>query len=143
MMSTNNILKPQDGKPVVTPTQDMVIGCYYLTIERPGARGEGKYFADVNEAIMAYEVGEIDLQAKVHVRLTREVDGVPTKKVIETTTGRLIFNQIIPQDLGYVEDVYKRQGDGCAAGTAGRAGPTRPAGRQLGRTADGQGLHCQ
>src|SRR5699024_8157172 len=75
MLSANNILKPQDGKPVVSPTQDMVLGCYYLTIIRPGAKGEGKYFTDVDEALMAYATGELSLQAKCHIRLTRTWQG--------------------------------------------------------------------
>ena len=100
MLSANNILKPQDGKPVVSPTQDMVLGCYYLTIIRPGAKGEGKYFADVDEALMAYATGELSLQAKCHIRLTRTWQGEEHQKVVETTIGRVIFNQAIPQDLG-------------------------------------------
>ena len=100
MLSANNILKPQDGKPVVSPTQDMVLGCYYLTIIRPGAKGEGKYFTDVDEALMAYATGELSLQAKCHIRLTRTWQGEEHQKVVETTIGRVIFNQAIPQDLG-------------------------------------------
>ena len=100
MLSANNILKPQDGKPVVSPTQDMVLGCYYLTIIRPGAKGEGKYFADVDEALMAYATGELSLQAKCHIRLTRTWQGEEHQKVVETTIGRVIFNQAIPQDMG-------------------------------------------
>ena len=100
MLSANNILKPQDGKPVVSPTQDMVLGCYYLTIIRPGAKGEGKYFTDVDEALMAYATGELSLQAKCHIRLTRSWQGEEHQKVVETTIGRVIFNQAIPQDLG-------------------------------------------
>ena len=94
MLSANNILKPQDGKPVVSPTQDMVLGCYYLTIIRPGAKGEGKYFADVDEALMAYATGELSLQAKCHIRLTRTWQGEEHQKVVETTIGRVIFNPV-------------------------------------------------
>ena len=100
MLSANNILKPQDGKPVVSPTQDMVLGCYYLTIIRPGAKGEGKYFTDVDEALMAYATGELSLQAKCHIALFPHVQGEEHHKVVETTIGRVIFNQAIPQDMG-------------------------------------------
>ena len=103
MLASNNILKPQDGKPVVSPTKDMVIGCYYLTIERPGAKGEGKVFCSEDEAVMAYQTGNVALQARIKVRLTREWQGETRRKVIETTVGRLIFNGAIPQDLGYVD----------------------------------------
>jgi len=103
MLSTNNILKPQDGKPVVTPTQDMIIGSYYLTIDRPGAKGEGKAFYSPEEAIMAYQVGEIALQAIVRVRFKKEINGHKISKILTTTTGRIIFNEAIPQDLGFVD----------------------------------------
>ena len=103
MLASNNILKPQDGRPVVSPTQDMVIGCYYLTMERPGAKGEGKIFSSEDEAIMAYQTGDVALQAKVKVRIAREWQGETHRKVIDTTVGRLIFNNAIPQDLGFVE----------------------------------------
>ncbi len=103
MLASNNILKPQDGRPVVSPTQDMVIGCYYLTMERPGAKGEGKIFASEDEAIMAYQTGAVALQAKVKVRIARQWQGETHRKVIDTTVGRLLFNNAIPQDLGFVE----------------------------------------
>ncbi|MEA4853495.1 MAG: DNA-directed RNA polymerase subunit beta' [Christensenella sp.] len=103
MLAANNILKPQDGKPVVSPTQDMVIGSYYLTIHRPGAKGEGSIFASPDEAILAYNTGNIDLQAMVKIRVTKEVNGEMKTGIIETTTGRVIFNQAIPQDLGYMD----------------------------------------
>lgn len=103
MLSINNILKPQDGKPVVTPTQDMVLGSYYLTIERPGEKGEGRFFSSPEETVLAYEMGEIGLHAVVKVRIKRNINGVERHKVIETTAGRLIFNEGIPQDLGYVD----------------------------------------
>ncbi len=103
MLASNNILKPQDGRPVVSPTQDMVIGCYYLTMERLGAKGEGKIFSSEDEAIMAYQTGAVSLQAKVKVRIAREWEGQTHHKVIDTTVGRLIFNNAIPQDLGFVE----------------------------------------
>ena len=100
MLAANNILKPQDGKPVVSPTQDMVMGCYYLTIEREGAKGEGKYFTDVDEALMAYATGELALQAVCNIRMTKVIDGVEHSRIVKTTIGRVIFNQAIPQDLG-------------------------------------------
>ena len=100
MLAANNILKPQDGKPVVVPTQDMVLGCYYLTIIREGAKGEGKYFTNVDEAKMAYDCKELDLQALVHIRMTKTIDGVEHSRIVETTIGRIIFNDAIPQDLG-------------------------------------------
>lgn len=103
MLSTNNILKPQDGKPVVTPTQDMVLGSYYLTAERPGEKGEGKYFSNPNEAVLAYEMGEVGLHAIVNVRMSKEIDGKRRHKIIKTTPGRIIFNDGIPQDLGFVD----------------------------------------
>ena len=102
MLASNNILKPQDGRPVVSPTQDMVIGCYYLTMERPGVKGEGKIFHSEDEAVMAYQTGEIALQAKVKVRVAREFEGKTYRRVIDATVGRLLFNNAIPQDLGFV-----------------------------------------
>ena len=103
MLAANNILKPQDGKPVVSPTQDMVIGSYYLTIVKPGAKGEGSIFASPEEALMAYHTGNIEMQAQVKVRVSREVNGEIKTGIIETTPGRIIFNQAIPQDLGYMD----------------------------------------
>ncbi|NLG37345.1 MAG: DNA-directed RNA polymerase subunit beta' [Clostridiales bacterium] len=103
MLASNNMLKPVDGNPVVCPTQDMVIGIYYLTLERPGARGEGRFFRDQNEATMAYQVGDIELQAKVHIRVTRGEGDEARSTILHTTTGRIIFNEAIPQDLGFVD----------------------------------------
>ncbi|NCB00405.1 MAG: DNA-directed RNA polymerase subunit beta', partial [Clostridia bacterium] len=103
MLSANNLLKPQDGKPVTVPTQDMVMGCYYLTIAKDGAKGEGKVFSAVEEAIMAYDEGELELHAKIKVRRTMVVDGVEKAAIIDSTLGRIIFNDIIPQDLGYID----------------------------------------
>lgn len=103
MLASNNILKPQDGRPVVSPTQDMVMGCYYLTMVKPGAKGEGKIFHSEDEAIMAYQTGEIALQAKVKIRLEREWNGEKRRKVVDTTVGRVIFNNAVPQDLGFVD----------------------------------------
>ena len=120
MLASNNILKPQDGRPVVSPTQDMVIGCYYLTMQRPGVKGEGKIFRDEDEAIMAYQTGAVSLQAKVKVRLEREWEGKKIYKVVDTSVGRLIFNNAIPQDLGFVErkcadDMFKLEVDKLVA----------------------------
>ena len=103
MLSTNNLLKPQDGKTVTVPTIDMVFGGFYLTMEIPGALGEGKYFKDPEEAIMAYENGAVDMHAKINVRRTLEINGELRSKKIETTVGRIIYNEGIPQDLGYVD----------------------------------------
>ncbi len=100
MLASNNILKLSDGRPVCSPTQDMVIGCYYLTIDKPGAKGEGKIFCDVDEAKMAYANKEIELQSKIWVRVYKEINGVMEHERIETTVGRIIFNEAIPQDLG-------------------------------------------
>ncbi len=104
LLSPNNLLKPSDGGAVAVPSQDMVLGIYYLTQERPGVKGEGKAFKDMNEAMIAYENGEITLHAKIKVR--REglnKDGVMESRVIESTLGRFIFNEIISQDLGFVD----------------------------------------
>jgi DNA-directed RNA polymerase subunit beta' len=103
MLASNNILKPQDGRPVVSPTQDIVMGCYYLTMIRPGAKGEGKIFHSEDEAIMAYQTGEIALQARVKIRLEREWNGEKRRKIVDATVGRVIFNNAIPQDLGGVD----------------------------------------
>lgn len=105
MLSANNILAPKDGRPVVSPTQDMVMGVYYLTIYVPGETGEGKIFSDLNEMMMAYQVGEVSLHAKVKVRITKEINGAKKTKLMENTVGRFIFNQSIPQDLGFVDRV--------------------------------------
>ena len=103
MLSANNLLKPQDGKPVTVPTQDMILGSYYLTIEENGAKGEGMIFKDVDEALMAYATGDIAIHAKIKIRIAKEIDGEIKKKIIETTIGKVIFNQAIPQDLGFVD----------------------------------------
>ena len=101
LLSPNNLLKPSDGGPVAVPSQDMVLGIYYLTQERPGAKGEGKVFKSVNEAILAYENGVITLHAKIFVRVTRKTpDGEVITGIINTTLGRCLFNEILPQDLG-------------------------------------------
>ncbi len=103
MLSAHNILKPQDGKPVTVPTQDMILGSYYLTVVRPGAKGEGSIFADVNEAIMAYQTGVVDLQAQIKVRFFRERDGQTLSKIVDTTVGLILFNEAVPQDIGFVD----------------------------------------
>ena len=104
LLSPNNLLKPSDGGPVAVPSQDMVLGIYYLTQERPGYKGEGKYFHSVNEAILAYENGAITLQTKIKVRCTKSMsDGEEISGVVESTLGRFLFNEILPQDLGFVD----------------------------------------
>ncbi|MBE7029871.1 MAG: DNA-directed RNA polymerase subunit beta' [Ruminococcaceae bacterium] len=103
MLSANNLLKPQDGKPVTVPTQDMVLGSYYLTITKPNEPGEGKYFTNFDEAIMAYNSGALGLHAPIKVRATRMVNGEEQSKLIDATVGRIIFNENIPQDLGFVD----------------------------------------
>ena len=103
MLSPNNLLKPSDGGPVAVPSQDMVLGIYYLTQERPGAKGEGMHFANVAEAIMAYENKYITLQTRITVRRKgRDSEGHPISANVSSTLGRFLFNEIIPQDLGYV-----------------------------------------
>ena len=103
MLAANNLLKPSDGRPVAVPTQDMVLGSYYLTLDKQGEKGEGKIFRDVNEALMAYQEGVVTLHAAIKVRVSREIGGRTVSKVINCTVGRLIFNEKIPQDLGYVD----------------------------------------
>ncbi|MBQ7117757.1 MAG: DNA-directed RNA polymerase subunit beta' [Clostridia bacterium] len=103
MLAANNLLKPSDGKPVAVPTQDMVLGSYYMTLELPGAKGEGKVFRDVNEARLAYDSGVIDLHAKIKVRMTKEYQGEKVSKIIDTTLGKIIFNEPVPQDLGFID----------------------------------------
>ena len=102
MLASGNLLKPADGKPVTVPTQDMVLGSYYLTMVKDGEKGEGKIFRDENEAIMAYSEELVTLQAKIKVRRTMVINGVEKSRIVDTTVGRIIFNQPIPQDLGYV-----------------------------------------
>ena len=103
MLAANNLLKPSDGKPVTVPTQDMVLGSYYLTLVKDGERGEGKVFRDTNEAIMAYETGVVSLHAKIKVRREGEWNGEHRSVLVDTTVGRIIFNDPVPQDLGYVD----------------------------------------
>lgn len=103
MLSTNNILKLSDGRPIVSPTQDMVIGSYYLTMDKPDSLGEGRRFRSFNEALMAYQLKQISLQAKIFVRTEKVIEGKKYQKLLNTTVGRMIFNQAIPQDLKLVE----------------------------------------
>ena len=103
MLSANNLLKPVSGKAVTVPSQDMVLGSYYLTIDHPGEKGEGKIFRDFNEVEMAYVNKEIGIHAAIKVRVTKVIDGVEKSAIIDATYGRLIFNQRVPQDLGYVD----------------------------------------
>lgn len=103
MLAANNLLKPSDGRPVAVPTQDMVLGSYYLTLQKPGEAGEGKVFRDVDEALMAYDAKVIGLHALITVRITKSVRGTSQTRYIKSTIGRIIFNEPIPQDLGYVD----------------------------------------
>ena len=103
MLSANNLLKPQDGKPVTVPTQDMILGSYYLTLKKKGEKGEGSIFSSPEEAVLAYDEGVVALHADIVVRMSKEIDGKVIKKRIKTTVGRLIFNEAIPQDLGFVD----------------------------------------
>ena len=103
MLASNNLLKPSDGRSVTVPTQDMVLGSYYLTMDKPGALGEGRFFSGEDEAIMAYDEGELDIHAEINVRVFKEIDGEVKSKIIKTTLGKIIFNRPIPQNLGYVD----------------------------------------
>ena len=103
MLATNNLLKPQDGKPVAVPRLDMILGSYYLTMVLDGEKGEGTYFKDVDEAIMAFENHDVAIHAKIFVRIEKEIDGEIKTGKIETSVGRIIFNQEIPQDLGFID----------------------------------------
>ena len=103
LLSPNNLLKPSDGGPVAVPSQDMVLGIYYLTQERPGVKGEGKCFKNLNEAILAYENGVITLHSRITVRVTKTIDGEVKSSNVSSTLGRFLFNEIIPQDLGFVD----------------------------------------
>ncbi|HEX2986377.1 MAG TPA: DNA-directed RNA polymerase subunit beta' [Caproiciproducens sp.] len=103
MLAAGNLLKPSDGRPVTVPTQDMVLGSYYLTLEKDGELGEGKVFRDYNEAIMAYDAKVVGLHAKIRVRRTMDINGEEVSQLVETTVGRMIFNRPIPQDLGFVD----------------------------------------
>ena len=103
MLAANNLLKPSDGKPVTVPTQDMILGSYYLTMDKDGEPGEGKAFSTVDEAVMAYDEGYIGLHSKIKVRMTKEINGEQVSQLVDTTLGKIIFNNPIPQDLGFVD----------------------------------------
>ena len=103
MLSANNLLHPKDGQPVTVPTQDMILGSYYLTFVRDDEAGAGKYFASPDEALMAYQNGDVQIHAPIHVRVRKEIDGEIRQKTVVTTVGRIIFNEPIPQDLGFVD----------------------------------------
>jgi DNA-directed RNA polymerase subunit beta' len=103
LLAPNNLLKPSDGAPVAVPSQDMVLGIYYLTLEKSGEKGEGKAFKDEQEAILAYDNGEITLHAKIKVRRALMIDGRRRSRVIDTTVGKVILNEAIPQDIGFVD----------------------------------------
>lgn len=103
MLAANNLLKPSDGRPVAIPTQDMLLGSYYLTLLKKGEKGEGKVFRDVEEALMAYDAGVVSLHAAIKVKVTRQMGDNQVSRIIDATVGRLIFNENIPQDLGYVD----------------------------------------
>ena len=103
MLSANNLLKPVDGRPVAVPSQDMILGSYYLTMDKAGEPGEGRCFRDFNEAIMAYENGTLGLHAPIKIRMTKEINGEKVTRIVKATLGRLIFNQPIPQNLGFIE----------------------------------------
>lgn len=103
MLAAGNLLKPSDGRPVTVPTQDMILGSYYLTLDKDGEKGEGKVFRNIEEAYMAYETGVISLHAKIKVRRFIRKNGVEKHAVVETTVGKIIFNRPIPQDLGFVD----------------------------------------
>ncbi|NLZ71435.1 MAG: DNA-directed RNA polymerase subunit beta' [Clostridiaceae bacterium] len=103
MLASNNLLKPQDGKPVAVPQQDMVMGTYYLTIEKEDAKGKGKVFTSLDEAMMAYAQHEVDMHARVKIRLHKEIDGKKQSGIVESTLGRFVFNNIVPQDLDFVD----------------------------------------
>ncbi|MDR2183985.1 MAG: DNA-directed RNA polymerase subunit beta', partial [Clostridiales bacterium] len=116
MLSPNNLLKPSDGAPITVPSQDMVLGIYYLTIEKQGEKGEGKIFKDEEEALLAYDTNLITLHTKIKVRRHFEIDGEMQNRLVETTVGRVIFNEAIPQDIGFVdrsdpENIFKYEID--------------------------------
>ena len=103
MLAAGNLLKPSDGQPVAVPTQDMILGSYYLTLDKDGEKGEGKVFRNVDEVMMAYQTGVIELHSKIKVRREMEIDGEMRSALVDTTIGKIIFNNPIPQDLGFVD----------------------------------------
>jgi len=116
MLSTKNLLKPADGEPIVGPTKDMVLGCYYMTMAEDGCKGEGKVFDDMDEVALAYELGKVDLHARIRVYTKtyykdngeRYADGRPRRRLIETTVGRVLFNQVLPEELRFVNQVLDK-----------------------------------
>ena len=139
MLSSGNLLKPSDGKPVAVPTQDMILGSYYLTLVKPGAKGEGKVFRDVEEAQMAYSEGVIDLHALIKIRMTKEVNGETISKIVETTLGKVIFNNPVPQDLGFVDrtnpdNIFTLESEGLNSGKGKDVGLIKK--KQLGQLID-------
>ncbi|MGN0467683.1 MAG: DNA-directed RNA polymerase subunit beta', partial [Acutalibacteraceae bacterium] len=139
MLSSGNLLKPSDGKPVTVPTQDMILGSYYLTLVMPGSKGEGKVFSDVNEAQMAYNEGIIDLHAMIKIRMTKTVDGQEVSKIVDTTLGKVIFNNPIPQDLGFVDrsnpdNLFVLESEGLNSGKGKDVGLIKK--KQLGQLID-------
>ncbi len=103
MLSSNNVLKPADGKPVMTPAQDIVLGCYYLTIKKPGALNEGHYYKDEEEAIMAYQTKNVEIQSEIYVRRTAMFNGEMISGRVKTSVGKILFNRCVPQNLGFVD----------------------------------------
>ncbi|MDD2376105.1 MAG: DNA-directed RNA polymerase subunit beta' [Clostridia bacterium] len=103
MLASNNLLKLQDGKPVAVPSQDMILGSYYLTMELPNEPGEGMIFSDMNEAMMAYDEKFIGIHAPIKIRITKDIGGTKVSKIIDTTIGKMIFNKYIPQDIGFID----------------------------------------
>ena len=103
MLAAGNLLKPSDGQPVAVPTQDMILGSYYLTLDKDGEKGEGKVFRNIDEVMMAYQTGVIELHSKIKVRREMEINGEMCSALVDTTIGKIIFNNPIPQDLGFVD----------------------------------------
>ena len=103
MLAAGNLLKPSDGQPVAVPTQDMILGSYYLTLDKDGEKGEGKVFRNIDEVMMAYQTGVIELHSKIKVRREMEIDGKMCSALVDTTIGKIIFNNPIPQDLGFID----------------------------------------
>ncbi len=109
MLSASNLLKPASGEPIVEPTKDMVLGCYYLTMERPNQRGEGKVFSSFDEVALAYDLGVVDLHAKIKVQFNKKTPRGTTKELIETTVGRVLFNEIFPEEMRFVNEVQDKK----------------------------------
>lgn len=111
MLSAANLLKPASGEPIVEPTKDMVLGCYYLTMDHPGERGEGKFFASAEEVALAYDLGVVELHAKIKLQFAKSKTGrsAPVKELIETTVGRVLFNEIVPEEMRFVNDIQDKK----------------------------------